>query len=179
MTIPTQAIVFPLCFLLAKRENGTLEQWSRRWARGGRTTFEMAFLYIFSSLLLVDWWILQWGNELPFDLMIHHGFCLAGHLLAAFSMPPGWPYYFAGSTALELASGVSNYYALQPSATVAVWYFWLMAVSNVVATWCMTYWVVAVKQPLGGRIFGAILTLVLVVLRQRDAYKVLQFEGLV
>lgn len=144
----TQLLVLPVC-----------------WCTG--QAGERTFIYIFALYMLLDFVLVK----LDTLLIVHHVFCLVGHIIVVVVLPEGLPIYFAGVVALELGSGTMNQFALWPDkGPRAAVYAVGMTVSNGAALW-LTYEWSRLPIPLPPKVLNALITAIMVFMRQKSCYK--------
>lgn len=130
-------------------------------------TATRAFVYVFALYLLLDFVITQLSTL----LVVHHVFCLLGHLIVAFALPATLPVYFAGVVALELGSGFFNLWCLRPDSEArALLYIVGMTISNAAACAVGYRWV-QLDIPLAPKVLNTIISAIMVVMRQKACYK--------
>ena len=144
-----------------------MEHWGQSWAMTKGSTSDWIFVLLFPAFMLADWALV----EVRLMLAVHHIACLLGQLVCAFATPKLFPFCFVGVVALEVGSVTCNLYCLYPSSTI-ITTIYLITISgtHTVALGCMVGWVRRVK-PWGGKAFGLVLSLGLILLRQKEAIK--------
>lgn len=144
----TQWAVLPLC-----------------WYNGA--TGERTFMYIFAIYLLLDFVLVH----LDPLLILHHVFCLVGHLIVCVWLPEGLRIYLSGVVALEIGSGSMNQFALYPDkGPHAAVYAVGMTLSNSAALW-LTYEWVRLPIPIFPKVLNMVITAIMIYLRQKSCHK--------
>ncbi len=176
--MPTQVLVFPPAFVLARRRSRSMKHWCAEWARTQGGEWSWLFAYVFPAFLLIDFAI----THVRPMLTLHHITCLVGHYVGTFAVREAFPYYFAGVVALELGSAGCNLFCYYPS--FEAFYLIATTASNIITLLCTRRWCQTVDA--AGRVrrgaprtrratvsvyFGGALTLGLVAMRQKEAYR--------
>lgn len=148
LSIPTQWLVLPLCWIL------------------NTPTTQRLFIYIFALYMITDFVV----TPLSKLLMLHHVFCLLGHGIVVLVLPSTFPIYFAGVVSLEVGSGFYNLFCLRPDVQWrAVSYAISMTVSNIIAVVLGYRWLM-LDIHLAPKVLNTVITVIMVYLRQKTCY---------
>ena len=129
------------------------------------------FFTVFATFMMYDFAILT----LPTEYVAHHGVSLACHgYVAVLGTAAAFPWYVRGVGCLEAGSAMCNLsFLFEEDSRVATAYAACMTLSNAGAVYAMRHWVHATAAH-AGKALGAIVTLALVVGRQRVAIEVVR-----
>lgn len=148
-SLGTQWVVLPWCYFR------------------GAAIGERLFIYVFALYMLFDFVIVK----LDALLIVHHIFCLLGHVLVCVYEPIGLPTYFAGVVALEMGSGCMNQYCVYPLwAGGAPLYMVGMSISNVAGLYFAYKWCLLPISP-WTKLLNVLITVIMVFLRQKSCRK--------
>ena len=174
--MPTQLVVLPAMFALARAEHPSMRRWCEQWARKpSRCAWTGCFLFIFAAFLLLDFVNPHCVVHMRPLMVAHHAVCALGHVYAAFVTPLGLPYYFAGVVAFELGSATCNIVCLWGAASPV--YAVGMSLSNTAALVCSTGWAKAIGPRPRSKAFGLMLSALLAMMRQREVLNFYSFPS--
>lgn len=160
----TQLVALPMLLCFAVSVETDLTKWSIRCSAHGLGAHDWGFVYIFGGLMCIDFIQLQLSPLLK----LHHATCLGGHAYACCN-PVAFPAYMCAVVALELGSAGSGMNCLRPKAFSAAQLVMVMAASNLAALGCLWQWHALMHEQRVGRWVGAMISIVLIVVRQNDA----------